>query len=70
MSRQNLMRTMTWPHVERIRADSDDKHREQMLLLNGDTILIRQAVRQFIDRAQAVDLRGEEFFHARDSNRD
>ena len=32
--------------------------------------LIRQAVRQFIDRAQAVDTRGEDILHARDSNKD
>ena len=32
--------------------------------------LIRQAVRQFIDRAQAVNKRGEDILHARDSNRD
>ena len=32
--------------------------------------LIRQAVRQFIDRAQAVEKRGEDILHARNSNRD
>ena len=32
--------------------------------------LIRQAVRQFIDRAQAVDMKGEDILLARDSNKD
>ena len=37
---------------------------------NRDTILIRQAVRQFLDRARPVDMRGEDTLHARDSNKD
>ena len=32
--------------------------------------LIRPAVRQFINRAQAVDMRGEDILHAHDSNKD
>ena len=36
---------------------------------NRDAILTRQAVRKFIDRARAVDMR-EDNLHARDSNKD
>lgn len=32
--------------------------------------LIRQAVRQFIDRAQSANSKGENILHARDSNKD
>jgi len=32
--------------------------------------LIRQAVRQFIERAQSVDNKGEDILHARASNKD
>ena len=39
-------------------------------MMDRDTILIRRAVRQLIDRAQAFDMRGEDILHARNSNKD